>query len=290
MFKIQDDMVLPNNMVLQIGKEYGELNMIILIPKTEKRASEDDVSLNKLLKSRINDPEALKVLTDTYTGRNSLNLKKVNLKVEVYSLESGQLLGNGILGAIFDTASKAHGAMDLHDATPLRSCADGGRKIVMIAEFGLAKDVEPRFQLYDSEGKRLKDQEENLLNQPSNHTVKTVSIMKETIVFITPNQPHAETIMKNRWTVKLVARRTSDGLVSKTKFNFDYVPHDFYSPCVFCAINPDKQDLGHATIAPMRDDARPGLKKRQMLGTEVRDFSDKPDLIEDNNESFKKLY
>ena len=283
-------MVLPNYMVLPIGKEYGELNMIILIPKTEKRASEDDVSLNKLLKSRINDPEALKVLTDTYTGRNSLNLKKVKLKVEVYLLESGQLLGNGISGAIFDTASKAHGAMDLHDATPLRSCADGGRKIVMIAEFGLAKDVEPRFQLYDSEGKRLKDQEENLLNQPSNHPVKTVSIMKETIVFITPNQPHAETIMKNRWTVKLVARRTSDGLVSKTKFNFDYVPHDFYSPCVFCAINPDKQDLGHATIAPMRDDARPGLKKRQMLGTEVRDFSDKPDLIEDNNESFKKLY
>ena len=290
MFKIQDDMVLPNYMVLPIGKEYGELNMIILIPKTEKRASEDDVSLNKLLKSRINDPEALKVLTDTYTGRNSLNLKKVKLKVEVYLLESGQLLGNGISGAIFDEASKAHGAMDLHDATPLRSCADGGRKIVMIAEFGLAKDVEPRFQLYDSEGKRLKDQEENLLNQPSNHPVKTVSIMKETIVFITPNQPHAETIMKNRWTVKLVARRTSDGLVSKTKFNFDYVPHDFYSPCVFCAINPDKQDLGHATIAPMRDVARPGLRKRQMSGTEVRDFSDKPDLIEDDNEPFKKQF
>ena len=96
MFKIQDDMVLPNYMVLPIGKEYGELNMIILIPKTEKRASEDDVSLNKLLKSRINDPEALKVLTDTYTGRNSLNLKKIKLKVEVYLLESGQLLGNGM--------------------------------------------------------------------------------------------------------------------------------------------------------------------------------------------------
>ena len=41
MFSIQDDMVLP------IGKEAGELNMIILIPKTEKRASHEDVSLDK---------------------------------------------------------------------------------------------------------------------------------------------------------------------------------------------------------------------------------------------------
>ena len=130
--------------------------MIILIPKTEKRASNEDVSLNKLLKSRVDDPKALKLLIDTYTGKNSLNLKKVKVKVDVYSLETDELLGSDISGAIFDTASKAHGAMDLHDATPLRSCADGGRKIVMIAEFGLAKDVEPRFQFYDSEGKRLK--------------------------------------------------------------------------------------------------------------------------------------
>jgi len=271
MFPIQDDMVLP------IGKEAGELNMIILIPKTEKRASHEDVSLNKLLKSRIKDLDALKVLTDTYTGKNSLNLKKVKLRVDVYSLETNILIGSNISGAIFDTASKAHGAMDLHDATPLRSCADGGRKIVMIAEFGLAKDVEPRFQLYDSDGTRLKDQEEKLLAQPNDQPGKSVSIMKETIVFITPKQPHAEMIMQNQWTVKLVARRSSDGLVSKTKFNFDIVPHDFYSTCIFCDIDPDKEALGHATIAPMRDVARPGLRKRQMSGTEVRDFSDKPD-------------
>jgi hypothetical protein len=82
---------------------------------------------------------------------------------------------------------------------------------------------------------------------------------------------------------KIVARRRSDGLVSKTSFNFDIVPHDFYSTCIFCEIDPDKQDLGHANIAPMRDVARPGLKKRQMSGTEVRDFSDKPDdNIEDS--------
>merc|ERR1712106_746961 len=232
---------------------------------------------NKPLASRVKDSEALKILTDTYTGKNSLNLKQVKLRVEVYSLETNVLVGSNISGAVFDTASKAHGAMDLHDTTPLRSCANGGRKIVMIAEFGLTKDVRPRFQLYDSAGNRLKDQEEKLLAQPNDQPGKSVSIMKETIVFITPKQPHAELFMQNQWTVKLVARRSSDGLVSKTKFDFDLVPHDFYSTCIFCEIDPDKQLLGQATIAPMRDVARPGLRKRQMSGTEVRDFSDKPE-------------
>ena len=148
---------------------------------------------------------------------------------------------------------------------------------MMIAEFGLAKDVRPRFQLYDSAGNRLKEQEEKLLAQPNDQPGKSVSIMKETIVFITPKQPHAELFMQNQWTVKLVARRSSDGLVSKTKFDFDLVPHDFYSTCIFCEIDPDKQLLGQATIAPLRDVARPGLRKRQMSRTEVRDFCDKPE-------------
>jgi len=279
MFPIQDDFILP------IGKEFGELNMIILIPKTEKRASHDDVCLSKLLKSRVKDPLALKFLTDTYTGKNSLNLKKVKLRVDVFSLESNIFIGSSISGPIFDTASKAHGAMDLHDATPLRSCAMGGRKIVMIAEFGLAKDVEPRFQLYNSEGKRLKEEEEKVLMQPNIQQGKSVSIMKETIVFITPHQPNAEMILENQWRVKLVARRSSDGLVSKTKFDFDIVPHDFYSTCIFCEIDPDKQALGQATIAPMRDVARPGLRKRQMSGTEIRDFSETPNnMTEDTSQ------
>ena len=65
--------------MIPIDKEAGELNMIILIPKKEKHASNEDVSLNKLLKSRVDDPEALKLLNDTHTGKNSLNLKKIKL-------------------------------------------------------------------------------------------------------------------------------------------------------------------------------------------------------------------
>merc|ERR1711915_21744 len=203
-----------------------------------------------------------------------------------FSLATNQLLGDNVSKPIFDTASKAHGAMDLYDATPLRACAEGGRKVVMIAEFGLAKDVEPRFQLYDSQGVRLKDQEE-LLAQPNEQSQKLVMIMKETIVFITPRQPHAELIMRNQWKVKLVARRTSDGLVSRTKFPFQILPHDYYSTCVFCDIDPDKEEPGQATIVPMREVARPGMRKRKMSETEIRDFS--PQVLENEITTESKL-
>merc|ERR1719259_1409000 len=69
MFAIKDDMV------LNIGKDFGALNMIILIPKTEKRANSNDVSLNKLLQSRTNN-KAINVLSEHYRGKNTVNLKK----------------------------------------------------------------------------------------------------------------------------------------------------------------------------------------------------------------------
>ena len=103
MFDINEEMV------LNIGKEAGELNMIILIPKTEKRANNNDVSLNKLLQSRTNNETALNALSETYTGKNSVNLKKVRLKIDVFCLESGVLLGSSLSCSISDTASKVHG-------------------------------------------------------------------------------------------------------------------------------------------------------------------------------------
>jgi len=260
MFELSEDMV------LKIGKDAGELNMIILIPKTEKRASGNDVSLNKLLQSRVQNPSVLEALSESYRGKNSVNLKKVKLKVEVFDLDSGAILGRSISGAISDTASKAHGAMDLHDSTPLSSCAKGGRKVVMLAEFGLAKDVLPRFQLYNHEGKRVSGEEESLLRQPQ---LTDISIMKETIVFITPAQPHIDIIRSKGYTVKLLARRTSDGYISKKKFDFDYLPHDYYDPCFFCFENPDNNpESSRAKLVPMKEVARPGLRKTQMSLTE----------------------
>jgi len=265
---------LAEDMILKIGKDAGELNMIILIPKTEKRANVNDVSLNKLLHSRTSNAAVLETLNMSYKGKNSVNLKKVKLKVEVFDLDTGLSLGSDISKAISDTASKAHGAMDLHDVTPLRSCATGGRKVVMLAEFGLAKDVEPKFQLYDSHGTRLLEEEETLLWQPQ---MTDTSIMRESIVFITPPQPHAETIRSRGYKVRLVARRSSDGYVSKKKFDFDYIPHDYYDPCFFCYENPDNipQSGSRAKLVPMKDVARPGLRKRQMSEADGTEFQEK---------------
>ena len=62
----------------------------------------------------------------------------------------------------------------------------------MVSEFPLARDVQPRFQLYDSTGSRLKEAEEEMLNQPGSSGERAVEVLKETIVFITPGQTHAE--------------------------------------------------------------------------------------------------
>ena len=272
MFSINEDMVLG------IGREATELNMIILIPKTEARAAGDDVSLRKLLESRISNPAALTALSEKYSKKNSVNLKKVCLKLDVFCLDSGLLLGSSISSSISDTASKAHGAMDLHDATPLRSCAKGGRKVCMIAEFAFAKDVEPRFQLYDSDGRRLFEKEESLLKQPN---PDNVCVLKESIIFITPVQPHAEEIYRHKYKVKLVARRESDGYVSKKKFDFSYLPHDYYSTCYFCEFDPDNnEEQGTARLVPMKDVARPGLRKRNMSDNEGPDIKVKKKMKE----------
>merc|ERR1711978_625607 len=93
--------------------------------------------------------------------------------------------------------------------------------------------------------------------------------MKETIVFITPAQPHIDIIRSKGYTVKLLARRTSDGYISKKKFDFDYLPHDYYDPCFFCFENPDNNpESSRAKLVPMKEVARPGLRKRQMSLTE----------------------
>lgn len=239
------------------------------------------MSLNKLLHSRTSSAAVLETLSLSYRGKNSVNLKKVKLKVEVFDLDTGLFLGSDITKAISDTASKAHGAMDLHDVTPLRSCARGGRKVVMLAEFGLAKDVEPKFQLYDSLGAtRLLEEEESLLRQPQ---TTDISIMRESIVFISPPQPQAETIRSRGYKVRLVARRKSDGYVSKKKFDFDYIPHDYYDPCFFCHENPDNVPdslcTGHRTsgarLVPMKEVARPGLRKRQMSEVEAPEYPER---------------
>merc|ERR1719234_344937 len=87
--------------------------------------------------------------------------------------------------------------------------------------------------------------------------------MKETLVFITPPQPHIETIMENGWKIKLVGLRLSDKNISKTKFDFEYFPSDFYDPCIFCELQADGPSFP-ASLPALVGPARPGVKKRRM--------------------------
>ena len=80
----------------------------------------------------------------------------------------------------------------------------------MVCDGALAKDVEPRFQIYH-QGRHL-EEKDDLLNQPRlaggqqvtfpdlkkiQFFFHQVLVLKETLVFITPPQPHIETIMQN---------------------------------------------------------------------------------------------
>ena len=244
-----DDMFpIGEDMIVHLGKDSTQLNLIILSPKTEKRASREEVSLSTILASRLdNRREVLEEALAHY--KNSTFQKQVKFKVEVFNVDSGRLLGSAISLPISDTASKAHGAMDMRDATPLVSCSRGGRKVVMVSEFPLARDVHPRFQLYDRNGSRLKELEEEILNQPGSNGQRAVEVLKETIMFITPSQAHAERILREGWQIQLTARRGSDGLVSKKKFLFQFLPHDYYNPCIFCDLAVDHQTPGDVTLS-----------------------------------------
>jgi len=275
-----DDMFRIEDNVIDIGKGAGELNLIILIPKTEARAQGGEVTLKKILLDRMgnestvfkhkigdfgskdtsNEELAAKVLKH-YKGKMSSNVKKVRLMVEVFNLRTNELLGQGCSQPICDSSSKEHGALVFHTAFPLRCCAKGGRKVFMVCDSALAKDVEPRFQIYH-QGRHLEDKDD-LLQQPRLAGGQQVLIMKETLVFITPPQPHIETIMQNGWKIKLVGLRLSDKNISKTKFDFEYFPSDFYDPCIFCELHADGPSFP-ASLPALVGPARPGVKKRRM--------------------------
>ena len=265
-----DDMLaVRDDMRIGLGREAGQLKLIILSPKTEKRASGEEVSLTTILATRL-EPDQVPQAVQLYTGRNSANLKRVRLRLEVFREDTGELLGAASSLPISDTASKAHGALDLRDATPLLSCARGGRKVVLVSEFSLAADVEPRFQLLGADGARAAAAEEALVRQPGEQAARTVEVLRETIVFLTPEQPHAERLLAEGWRLELVARRRSDGRVSRARFPFHYLPHDYYKPCPFCELGVDGLEEP-AALAPPRVQTRPGLRKRKMSGEERRD-------------------
>ena len=146
--------------------------------------------------------------------------------------------------------------MDMYDAWPRRSCSLGGRKVIMVSEYELADDVEPKFEVFDSAGNQRPSVEEFLV-QPVN-TSTTMTVTNTTIIFLTPAQPNLRRIRESigDFFLKLVARRRSDGLTSRA-FNFQYVEHN-----EICDHTVDSQD--EVARIEKRSRAKPNSKKRRM--------------------------
>ena len=121
----EDEMFQMNsNKVIGLGKDSEKLNLILMIPKSNIRSFDSDVSLSRVLNSRLNDPEAVKTLAKEFMGKNSHRLKEMSFKVDIFCLTTGRLLCSDISTSICDVNSKTHGSMDLYDVTPLRSCSE----------------------------------------------------------------------------------------------------------------------------------------------------------------------
>ena len=87
----------------------------VLFPKTKARSTNDDISINKILEHMIPDSKfARHELKKMFVGKKADNLKKFKLYVEVFSLTTGALLGQGVSGEITDTGSKTVGSTAVH--------------------------------------------------------------------------------------------------------------------------------------------------------------------------------
>ena len=126
--------------------------------------------------------------------------------------------------------------MDFEIVNPRRSCGNGGRKIYMVSNTQLSQDTEPFFQIFCKDGQRLLDME-HLLSQPERE--KNYVVVFASIILMTPSQPNLETILSNGWSIKLAARRQSDGEDPENCFKFTYVAHPDDTPCIFCDMQFD---------------------------------------------------
>lgn len=125
----------------------------------------------------------------------------------------------------------------------------------MISTHLMTKDVIPIFQLYNRTGDRIEEME-HLINQPDQSSYLS---LKESIILITPPQPNIETLMKCGLLIKLLGLRLSDGCESK-KYTLNYVPSDYYDPCIFCDLNHDGHQ-GKAKLPGPTELSKTGKKK-----------------------------
>jgi len=260
---IDDVTQLDSNGDIVLGRKKDQLNLIILQPKQQTRAKPNEATVTDVLRDRLCQNKELKIKNiqeceNLFKGReNAKNLKKVRLKVDFYN-EMDVHCGSAVSPqTIIDTGSKEIGSMDFYDATPHKSCVEGGRKVIMVSEYNLDKNVAPIFQVFD-EFDEHRPELDTLLIQPSKFSLKN-----QTIVFITPPQPRLQEIRANlrNFFIKLLAKRGGDGYTSNKTFNFTYLDHRF-NCCPFCDFKVDTDDPVQIEAGIERP--RPGIRKRRL--------------------------
>lgn len=231
--KIDVVTIMNDDNIINLGRRRGDLNLVLLQPKQKTRAKEEEATVTKVLMDRLrnNDPDLIAEYEKLYKGKNIKNMKKVRIRV-VFFCESFQCEAVSPQ-CIIDTGNKEIGAMDLVDCIPRKSCVNGKRKIIIVSEYILSRDVAPIFQVFRREGETWSQapEYERLLIQPSNPDSK-VEVKKLQIIFDSPPQPNLRLIPED-CEIWVAVKRKGDGQVTDKKFQFFYLPC-WPDQCMFC--------------------------------------------------------
>ena len=249
--------------VLRLGNKKNHLHLTVLHPKTEMRSSADDISLDKIIKERVHCAKTQGKIKKIFPGKHSKNLKKVQLKCEVFDLRTNSSLGFGTSSVIRD---KNYWTLEMKEVRPRVSCCQGGRDILVVTRHHVKKGmVEPVFQLFSSQGERMKDFEQ-WLEQP-----ELLEEDERTLRFLAPKQDNYD-----RWahlTLELRLRwREEAELYSNSSFSFVYRQHNSRQyqslhqsgwVCLFCQpeiLDGEKPGLSGPSLPPH---SGPGLERRR---------------------------
>ena len=256
------------NRKIHLGKDSDKLKVKILYPKTEARSTEGDVTVKEMLKER-GFPPVPELVMEFCEGPNKKNLKECKLLVDIQVPREGDnwtTIGRGLSSTIKDSKS----LLDIHDFSPNVSCSRGGSKIIMVSESSLAKDVIPEFQLWNGEtGRRIEDKEEE--RRLLNNKIDNIRVQPGWLRFPTPAQPKLEEILSKGYKFKLVAKRPSDGAISRA-FDFTYRVHDSCLYTVqeglYSLMICNDCHFSEGDKIPERVKAKPGVRKRKPVEDE----------------------
>ena len=266
--------------LLRLGTRKNNLHLTVILAKSIKRGRGDVTSLDTIVRERIafsgnhsinQNDKVRDEVEKRFQGQNSKNLKKVQLKCEVFNLRDNTLIDTAISDVIRDTKSKDYGSLELKDVRPRVSCREGGQNILVVTEHNVKPGtVVPVFQLFDGDNRSLV--EEQWLIQP-----KVLEEDERTISFLSPNQKNYD-----KWshlTLKLKLRRKddSDDSESISSCNFKYHQHEssqlqiqdqqseeIFSVCFYCNNGLLDEDQTGLVKASLPQHSGPGLKRRKI--------------------------